>query len=260
MPLERQVLDYPITPSTLDRIDVMTSLPEASSFDPEKNWAHTYLVWTNHGYDKGNIDAGYLTIERQPISGGGVSLNVVTEIALLEGIGARTASRIACLSDALTTPVTWELDSTFTGPSGEDLPNQDTHQESRIADKRMSVYIDGRSSVTPIQEMTTGDWCLFDAVQRLPQDQSTHYDFDVLERMMVIKRDQTLWFSDRTDKAAGHNLRCFVRKGAAQLPTEYWLDEQNRLVLVVAYNMVYLLSDTAVETFKNKLAQQRDKA
>ena len=39
-----------------------------------------------------------------------------------------------------------------------------------------------------------------------------------------------------------------------------WLDEQNRLVLVVAYNMVYLLSDTAVETFKNKLAQQRDKA
>jgi hypothetical protein len=67
-PNERRVLDTPITPETLDRIGVMNSLPEGSTFDPNSKWEHTYLVWTNHGYDKGNIDAGYLTIRRRPTS------------------------------------------------------------------------------------------------------------------------------------------------------------------------------------------------
>ena len=73
----------------------------------------------------------------------------------------------------------------------------------------------------------------------------------------MLKRDQSIWFSDREAFAAGHKLKSFTRLGTAPLPTDYWLDESGRLVLVVAYNMIYLLSDTAIDTYQNNLARQR---
>ncbi len=257
-PNERRVLDNPITPECLDRIGVIESFPNASAFDPNGEWTHTYLVWTNHGYDKGNIDAGYLTITRQPTSAEMIELDVVTEIALLDGIGGRTSANIRCRNDNVASPESWELDSTFTGPSGEDLPDQNTHQDATVSDGQVAVTIGGRLSATPVEGPTTGDWCLFDAVQRLPQNDTTRLSCNVLERMLALKRDQSIWFSSRKPaRAAGHELRCFTRDGTATLPTDYWLDESGRLVLVVAYNMVYLLSDTAIDTYQINLARQR---
>jgi hypothetical protein len=257
-PNERRVLDTPITPECLDRIGVIESFPDPSTFAPNGDWTHTYLVWTNHGYDKGNIDAGYLTIERRPSSDGMVELDVVTEIALLDGIGGRTSAKIRCRNNNLTSPESWVLDSAFTGPSGEDLPDQNTHQDAIVSEDRVTITIGERSSTTRVEGPTTGDWCLFDAVQRLPQDQTTRLSCNVLERMLALKSDQSIWFSSRgTASAAGHELRCFTRTGIATLPTDYWMDENGRLVLVVAYNTVYLLSDTAVDTYQSNLARQR---
>ena len=245
------VLDTPIIPETLDRIGVMESLPDGSTFDPDGEW-------TNHGYDdRGNIDAGYLTIERRPASDGMVELDVVTEIALLDGIGGRTSANIRCRTDNLTSPASWELGSTFTGPSGEDLPDQNTHQDAALPGNQIEVTIGGRLTATLVEGLTTGDWCLFDAVQRLPPNKTTRLSCNVLERMLVLKRDQSIWFSDREAFAAGHKLRSFTRTGTATLPTDYWLDESGRLVLVVAYNMIYLLSDAAIDTYQSNLARQR---
>jgi hypothetical protein len=257
-PTDRVVLDTPITPETLDRIGVMTTLPDGSGFDPDGEWSHTYLVWTNHGYDKGNIDAGYLTISRSPGSGGTVKLDVVTEIALLDGIGGTTSARIRCRNDALTSPKSWELDSTFTGPAGQELPDQNTHQKAVVSEGQITVSIGEHASAMPVEGLTTGDWCLFDAVQRLPQDETARLSCNVLERMLALKRDQSIWYPSQSPvNAAGHELRHFTRAGTATPPTDYWLDERGRLVLVIAYNMVYLLSDTAIETYRANLDRQR---
>lgn len=257
-PNDRRVLDTPITPKTLEQIGVMTSLPDGSAFDPDGEWTHTYLVWTNHGYDKGNIDAGYLTISRHPGSDGTIELDATTEIALLDGIGGTTSARILCHDDALTSPKSWELASTFTGPSGQDLPDQNTQQKAVVSEDQITVTIGDRSSTMPVEGPTTGDWCLFDAVQRLPQDETARLSCNVLERMVALKRDQSIWYpSQSAVNAAGHELRRFTRAGTATLPTDYWLDERGRLVLVVAYNMVYLLSDTAIETYRANLDRQR---
>lgn len=259
-PTDRTVLDYPITPETLERIDVMTTLPDGSGFDPTGEWTHTYLVWTNHGYDKGNIDAGYLTITRRPGSDGTIDLDVLTEIALLDGIGGTTSARIHCQNDALTSPTSWELDSTFTGPTGEDLPDQNTRQASVVSDGQITTTIGDRSSATSTEGPVTGDWCLFDAVQRRDRE-SPEMTCSVLERMLALKRNQTIWYPSQTpERAAGHDLVRFTRAGDATLPTDYWLDESGRLVLVVAYNMIYLLSDTAVDTYHENLTRQRDRA
>jgi hypothetical protein len=260
-PNERRVLDTPITPETMERIGVMTELPDVGTFDPNGEWIHTYLVWTNHGYDKGNIDAGYLTIERRPGSEGMVELDVVTEIALLDGIGGTTTARIRCHNDNLTSPESWTLDSTFTGPSGEDLPDQNTAQVATVSEGQVTVTIGDRPSTTSVKGPMTGDWCLFDAVQRLPQDETTRLSCTVLERMLALKRDQSIWLpSQEPVTAAGHELIRFTRTGTATLPTDYWLDERGRLVLVVAYNMVYLLSDTAIDTYQDNLTRQRAQA
>jgi hypothetical protein len=223
-PSERQILDTPITPETMERIGLMAALPDGGTFDPNGEWSHTYLVWTNHGYDKGNIDAGYLTIERRPTSDAMVELDVVTEIALLDGIGGRTSVHIRCRSDSLTSPESWALGSTFTGPSGEDLPDQNTHQDATVSGGQVTVTIGGHQSTTPVEGATTGDWCLFDAIQRLPQDETNHLSCNVLERMLALKRDQSIWFPlQEPEIAAGHKLRRFTRTGTATLPTDYWV-------------------------------------
>ena len=257
-PITRTVLDFPITPETLERDEVMITLPDGSVFDPNGEWTHTYLVWTNHGYDKGNIDAGYLTIARHPTQQETIELDVTTEIALLDGIGGTTSARIQCQTDAITSPTSWQLDSTFTGPTGQELPDQSTHQQSTLSDGQITTTIDDRTHTTSAPGPTTGDWCLFDAIQRLPQEESTSLSCSVLERMLALKRDQSIWFRPHdVQNAVGHELRCFTRSGTATLPTDYWLDERGRLVLVVAYNMIYLLSDTAIDTYHHNLDRQR---
>jgi len=256
---ERQILDTPLTPKILERIEVMTSLPGNEGFDPVGTWSHTYLIWTNHGYDYGNIDAGYLTINRKPAADGSIDLSVVTEIALLDGIGARTSARIRCQPDSLTSPESWELDSTFSDPSGADLPDQNTHQKAILSDNQLTVDVNGQHTETPVGRPITGDWCLFDAVQRLPKDE-THHSCDVLERMLTVKRNQSIRHAGETVNVVGHNLTRFTRIGVATLPTDYWVDDNGRLVLVIAYNMIYLLSDTAIDTFNASLVEQREKA
>jgi len=260
-PQKRRVLDTPLSPSVLEEINVVTSFPTCGAFDPDGEWTHTYLVWTCHGYDAGgNFDAGYLTIRRWPTGDGGIMLDVTTEIALLDGLGARTAARIQCRADDLTTPESWMLDSTYTNQFGANLPDQNARQTAAIADGRLTVTIGDREHATAVQPITTGDWCLFDAVQRLPRDGSARLSCDVLERMLALKRGQTIWYrSARPVTVAGHELTGFSRTGYASLPTEYWVDQGGRLVLVVAYNMIYLLSDSAVDAFRRAIDRQRRK-
>ncbi len=40
---------------------------------------------------------------------------------------------------------------------------------------------------------------------------------------------------------------------------EYWLNEQHRLVLIVAYNMAYLLNPDAPELYERARAERRAK-
>jgi hypothetical protein len=81
----------------------------------------------------------------------------------------------------------------------------------------------------------------------------------VLDHLTVLKHAQTLRY--REDLATqldegGPTLACFSRHGYAALPWEYWLDEEHRLVLAVAYNMAYLLNPNAPALY-NRAREER---
>ena len=61
---------------------------------------------------------------------------------------------------------------------------------------------------------------------------------------------ETLAFGDM-------KLWCFSRYGYATVPQEYWVDEHHRLVMVVAYNMVYLLDDEVPAPYEAAGASER---
>ena len=106
----------------------------------------------------------------------------------------------------------------------------------------------------------SSDWSLFDAVQRLPFA-PIEAQFDLLEHMTVLKPAQILRYRKdlAVQLAGGPKLACFTRHGYATVPQEYWLDEQHRLVLVVAYNMAYLLNQDAPALYERARAERRSK-
>ena len=84
----------------------------------------------------------------------------------------------------------------------------------------LSVTIGDRQSKTEISDAVTGDWCLFDAAQRMPRDE-TLYSCDVLERMLALKPNQSMQYAGETVNVVGHELSRFTRMGTATLPTDY---------------------------------------
>jgi hypothetical protein len=76
--------------------------------------------------------------------------------------------------------------------------------------------------------------------------------------MTIHKPGQVLSYREDLAEDAGEvSLACLGRHGYATVPQEYWVDENHRLVMVVAYNMVYLLNDEAPLLYERALAERR---
>ena len=90
----------------------------------------------------------------------------------------------------------------------------------------------------------TADWCLFEAVQRLPFESSTSLVVDILEGLSVHKYNQRLSYRGLYTRA-NNSLQWFHQIGHGVLPYEYWLDNHHRLQMVTTGARTYILSDDA---------------
>jgi hypothetical protein len=78
-------------------------------------------------------------------------------------------------------------------------------------------------------------------------------------RDSVFKPDQTLVYKGKIEQNINDKvlvLHRFDHTGPGNLPWEYWLDDQHRLLAVISMNKTYWLDDNAVETAKMAFAQQ----
>ena len=227
--------------------------PTPGDFKADGTWQATYGIFTCHGYMlKANKHLGLLRLERTPRDDGTFDLKVTQTIQLDAAMRHVTEAVAQCRADALATPISWTLKSRFLDAHGAPIPDLDADEKGPLPG----------AAAGP----ATGDWCLFEAVQRLtPQTEIP--TFSLLEGMSVVKEGQRLAYrGEESHQIAGEarEFRRYVQIGHGVLPINYWLDAKGRLQLVVTHSRAYLLIPEAVANYEkysqSQLSRYRKKS
>ena len=124
----------------------------------------------------------------------------------------------------------------------------------------MIVDINDIKSTIQTGGPVTSDWCLFDAVQRLPFDKSANTKFNVFERLTVLKENQRLYYRENIKyqfKNLNLPLHSFLQIGSGVLPYEYWLDKNHRLLMATSGDRLYIMDDRAEDILAEEVGKHR---
>jgi hypothetical protein len=231
MAKQRTIVGENLTPTLLRELGAVDRFPSTpADFKPDGNWTNKYRVWTCHGYrESGNQTVGSLQITRRANSAKIFHLKVRQEIDQTDELTNVVDATIKCRTDRLASPEEWKLSSRIFRADKKDISELSTTENGRMSGRA------GRA---------TGDWCLFEAVQRLAFDERTSLSFDLLEGMSLEKPEQHLSYRGTYPmKSTGKSipLHCFSQLGSGILPCEYWLDDHHRLLAVISMNKAYIL-------------------
>lgn len=245
--------------------------PPVDAFDSQGAWVNAYDIWEcSQGFAK----LGAVRIERTPVTGGGAQLDVKFR-KVAKGGTMRMEMRVECHGDALATPERWQAQSVV--HDGQDAPIEDLRMRERGEVRRGELWLTaGRTRTrTALEGPATVQWCLFDAVQRLPGPALEPLSFTLLDRVSCeVKPDQRLafrcaatvevggkrvWREERQDLERGTVYRpVAAREGAVPLrlhaydhtgrgivPIVYWVDEHGRLLFVLSGLFGYIFNAEA---------------
>ena len=246
----RKVVGSPLSPRLLFDMDAYQDLPAAEpGFDPGGAWTHTYTIWTCHGYRaSGNKVVGSLRVTRTP--GPPPTLAVEQAIANDQGNLHRIEATVACAGDRLSSPLHWQLESIYTGPDGTVVADLCTNESVRHTAGGLALTTGERTVQRTVPTPATADWCLFDAVQRLPFAAASDLTFCMLEGLSLRKDGQRLAYRGAQEVAIGGRTRTlhrFRQLGHGVLPYDYWLDDAHRLLMVITHSRAYILDPAAPE-------------
>jgi len=228
---QRTIVGENLTPTLLKELGGVDRFPSTPpDFKPDGSWVNTYRIWTCHGYrESGNQNVGALRIERTSGSGKTFTLRIHQEIAQTDGLTNVVEGTIKCRNNQLASPVEWKLSSRFVNADGKQIATLSNRENGRTSEGA---------------DRTTGDWCLFEVVQRLAFDKQSSLSFDLLEGMSLSKLGHRLFYRGTYPmKTDGQSipLHCFGQLGSGILPYEYWLDNRHRLLAVISMNKAYIL-------------------
>jgi len=117
----------------------------------------------------------------------------------------------------------------------------------------------GEVKSIPPEGPVTADWCLFEAVQRLPFSADAAQSFDLLEGLSALKRGHTLRYGGPREIRLGAQTRTlhrFQQTGHGTLACDWWVGEDHRLMLMVTGSRVYLLDPNAEDALTAAVAGQ----
>ena len=102
----------------------------------------------------------------------------------------------------------------------------------------------------------TTDWCLIDVVQRC---RGRRLEFTLLEGLTKVKRGH--WVDRMAPElaedlaAAGMRAFCVYQIGRGILPRQYWLDDANRVVLILSNAVMWVLDDDAQQKVEDLVVE-----
>jgi hypothetical protein len=224
---QRQPLTIPFL-KELGALDVLR--PPDGALDPTGAWRHTYRLWLVQPWHSG----GALTIARKPLPEGKVELTVHAAIAERGGFERKTHAVLTCAADALSTPLSWTLDTQALDLEGRAVARVAVKEEGTLSGGELTVRFGDQTRRTQVPTPVTSNWSLLDAVQRLPGEAAKPPEFALLEDLDLLKPEQRLTFRETTTVTLGGRpirLRGTQQIGRGILPWQYWVDDSGRLLL-----------------------------
>ncbi len=236
-----------LSPRILAEMEAFTDFPAVpSGYDVAGDWSQTYRLWGNTGrFRFQNKDMGYLKIDRTS-NGEGVEFLVDHVLVNADGIENIMKASIVCRNDELSSPVRWRLETHFTDASCCLRPELSMTLEGAVEDGQAFETCQGKKRRLDLAPPFTADWCLIDVVQRC---QGRRLEFTLLEGLTKVKRGH--WINrmetELAQKLAAEDMRpfCVYQIGHGIVPRQYWLDDADRVVLILSNAVMYVLDDDA---------------
>ena len=249
---DRTIVGSPLIPQMIHDLDALGTL-SPMDVPPAGAWTDTFRIWACHGYrESGNENVGFLKLQRTPAQSDGVfTLNVLQKIQNDAGIAHWLDAQIQCRTDRVATPIKWRLKSTFHDPAGRTVHELGTEQTGRVRDRTIETQTRGKTRTIKAARPVTGDWCLLEAVQRMPCEETDPVRMDVLKEMDLLQTDHRIAYiglESVVRQGADMPLYRFHQWGRGMLPYDYWLDQNHRLQVFVTLSIAYIRDDNAEES------------
>ena len=222
--------------------------PPAGPFDPAGSWDQTWTVCTLAGRATVARPVGSLTLRRR-VNGKDATL----EVAGVKQLGPGGRQQVAATlygraDDPLATPDRWTFQIDVLDAAGKPVPH--TQVRKRAAAEKGTITI--RDTVETRRIAVAGpytvNWCLFDAVQRLPRAKTKPLAFTLIDHFDEPKPETTIACrKPMTVAVAGGRTiatHAYEQFGRGNVPWVYWVDEAGRLLYVVAGLEGYVLDES----------------
>jgi hypothetical protein len=246
---KRTIVGSPLTPEMLDELGALKTMSPVD-VSPAGAWTDTYRIFACHGYrESGNETVGVLKIQRTPSqSGDTFVLNVTQRINNDADIVHILDAQITCQADRLATPIKWHTKSTFHDANGAIVRDLGTEQTGRVTHRAIEIHTHGKTRSIKTSGSFTGDWCLLEAVQRMPYSDASPMTMDVLKEMDLLQTDHRIAYQGQDAVTLGGTdmvLHHFQQWGRGILPYDYWLDKHHRLQIFVTLSIAYIRDENA---------------
>ena len=232
--------------------------PPKGEFDPKGDWQHSYRLWV--AGRPWRTYRGFLKLARTKEEGDEpIKLSVSQSIIQSHQCAIHECeANISCTDDGLATPRSWQLSAAILDVCGEGkLRGAGMRHSAEIECGKVAILRGKHKTVRDVPKAYTANWCLFEAVQRLPTDAKMRLEFTLFDELDKWKTGHRLTYRGKTAIPFGKEevpAHCFVQVGRAALPREYFVDEQHRLLLVISGLQAYIL-DSKVDARHEKVVK-----
>jgi len=220
-------------------------VPPSGPFDAAGTWRQTYGVYTLAGRASAARRVGMLRLSREVDADKSAVLRVAYNKQLTGGSQHVTAELHVKPDSVISTPTAWSFETLLKDPAGEAVPHTRLKRRAKFAEGTVTITDASETKRIRIAGDYTVNWCLFDAVGRLPRREGKPLTFTLIDHFDQPKAGTSLSFRKPMDVAVGggRSIRTFAfdQVGAGNVPWVYWLDERGRLLFVVAGLEGYLL-------------------
>lgn len=224
--------------------------PPTEIFDPNGTWEHRYRVCVVRTEPKKGWlcqSSGALGLRRKPANGDTFRLEVSFGAIQGGNVMDRLEAQLTCKADRPGSLLSWERRSLLLDRKGDPVADILTKETGKVAQgvvRRQGI----RERRIRVRDPVTCNWCLFDAVQRLPFHNAPFLNFTMLEELDLLRPNQRLAYRQTIVLELGGRrvrLHGFEQFGEGILPYTYWLDEQHRVLFAIGGLRAYLFDPKA---------------
>ncbi|MEW6358606.1 MAG: hypothetical protein AB1696_19885 [Planctomycetota bacterium] len=249
---------------------LMGFTPLGDAFNPSGDWELTYGVYSLGSVRRGpGGRTGTLRLRRQA-DADGATLTANYEKPQSGNTMHKLTAELRCRADALSTPTQWTLQSAAADADGRAVPITNLKKSAQVKDGAIVLTDGGRERRIQVPSAYTTNWSIFDAVQRLPRKAFEPIRFTLIDNLDQPKPNHTLSFRKSDDVLLGEKivqqpevaelekgritktrraktggravrLHAYDHLGEGIVPEVYWVDNQGRLLFMVAGLEAYIL-------------------